>query len=515
MNPRVNVLLAVFFLLVLVNASHRLATMHGTHYREEVRIGAMPASLTLPVAPPSDGLGGPVTLSPPAPLVIVQHGFSASRQAMGWITRGLARNGFAVLAADFRGHGQNPTPFNRGALGGDIAALIAYARTRAEIDTSRIALVGHSMGAGAVFDYALNHDDIDAVVPISGSGSRGDTERPRNVLLLFADGDPERIRRLDYATMARLTGFLPGLSPASFGDLATGTARRLIEVPGNDHVTILYSEATVANIVEWLRGTWSLPDTSFALSPQGELREGIIAILCGLFLVFPVAGFIAAAVLRVRVPPATARRGGVWMVALAAVIGGLALFAGVPLSFFPLAAGNQLLSFLLITGAVYAVWVGRGATEPPRAGAEHLRAAVLGVTIFGLVYAAMGMAVSRLLFDLTLSPQRLPWFVLAALALLPLGIGMEAALRPPGGMRSVYRSLAAKALLIAGIALAIHVFGTLPPVLGLMIPSLLIALPIVEAVAARLYMVSGSVVASGTFTALFLAWMPTAIFPIT
>ena len=47
-----------------------------------------------------------------------------------------------------------------------------------------------------------------------------------------------------------------------------------------------------------------------------------------------------------------------------------------------------------------------------------------------------------------------------------------------------------------------------------MIPSSLIILPIIEVLAARLYTVSGSVVASGVLTALMLAWFPAVIFPI-
>ena len=72
----------------------------------------------------------------------------------------------------------------------------------------------------------------------------------------------------------------------------------------------------------------------------------------------------------------------------------------------------------------------------------------------------------------------------------------------------------AKALILIGLTIAINTFGTLPPVIGLMIPSLAIVLPIIEAVAARLYTVSGSALASGVLTALFLAWIPAAIFPI-
>jgi dienelactone hydrolase len=514
MSPRVNVLLAVFFLIVLAESSHRLAQMQATLYREDIRIGAMPAFLLLPVAAPADRLGPPDPPSPPPPLVIVQHGFSANRHAMNRIAYGLARNGFAVLAADFRGHGQNPTPFNRGELDDDIAQLIAYGRTRPEVDATRIALVGHSMGARAVYQYAMEDENVAAVIPISGSVVAGDPKWPRNVLLLFASGDPERIKQEDRATIARLTGLPADLARSAAGDMAAGTARRLTEIPGYDHVTILFADEVVRDCVSWLRGTWALPDAAFAPPPPGDLREGLIATLAGLLLFFPLAGFLAAGILQVRVPPGAAARGAVWMAAVAPLVGGVVLFAGVPLSFFPYTVGNSVLSLLAVAGAVLAVWVGtsrsRAATQWP----DRLREALLGIAAFGLVYATGGLAVSRLFFDLTLSSQRFGWFVAAAVALLPLGIGIESALRPPGSGLNVLRSLAAKAFLIVGLILGVNVFGTLPHVVALMIPAFVLFLPIVEALAARLYTVSGSVVASGVLTALLLAWLPAAIFPI-
>ncbi len=514
MSRRVNVLLGVFFLIVFATGSHRLATIDRRYYREEVRIDAMPAWLVLPVAPPTDRFGPPEPSSPPPLLVIVQHGFSASRQAMSWLVRGLVHNGFAVLAADFRGHGQNATPFNFSGLGDDIASLIEYAGTRPEVDAHRIALVGHSMGAAAVYLYAVQHEGIDAVVPISGSGLGGGTSNPRNALLILASNDPQRIHVMSRAAMSRLSGTAVGALPAASGDLAAGTARRLVEVPGHDHVSILFSEVPVREIVDWLRGTWSLPAAPFQAAPPGILREGIITILTGFLIIFPLAGFLAGAVLRTRPIPGAPKRGAVWVLGASMLVAGVVLFGGTPLSFLPYAAGNELVSFFLIAGGVYAVWVGWGRTPMVQPWSERLRAALLGAAAFAVVYATYGVAVSRVFFNITLSGQRSAWFAVVAVMFLPLGIGLEVALRPPGDWRAVLRSLAAKLLILVGLTVAINDFGTLPPVIGLMIPALAITLPLMEAVAARLYTVSGNPVASGVFTALFLAWFPAAIFPI-
>ena len=513
MSRRVNLLLALFFLIIFANSSRRLSRAEGDYYREEVRIGAMPAWLVLPVPPPVNAFGPPAPPNARPPVVIVQHGFSASRQAMRWIVDGLVRNGFAVLAADFRGHGQNPTPFNSGKLGDDIQALVRYAATRPEVDASRVALVGHSMGAAAVYAYALTHDDIGAVVPISGSAQGGDAEHPRNALLLVASGDPERIQDMSRAAMIRLGGPTEPNLPTR-GDFAVGTARRFVEVPGTDHVTILFSEVPVRETVAWLRHTWGLPPTAFVGAPSGWLREGLIGAISGLLAFFPLAGFLAGAIVRKRAAAGTSQACGVFMALAACLAAGVVLFGGTPLSFLPYVAGDQLMSFFVVAGAVYGVWLSWCRPHQPAPVQDWLRAALLGVVAFALVYVTYGAAISRLFFHITFSPQRFWWFLVVAVMYLPLGIGLESALRPPGGAAPVLWSLLAKALLIVGTIVALNVFGTLPPVVGLMVPSLILFLPVVEAVAARLYAVSGSPVASGVLTALMLAWLPAAIFPI-
>ena len=507
-------MIACVFLLALAHSTSQLTATERAQYLEEVQIGSMPAWLVLPQPAPTDRFGPPDPLTPKPPVVIVAHGFSASRQAMSRLVRTLARNGFAVLAGDFRGHGQNSAPFNRFELSADLDRLIAYAKSRPEVDGTHIALAGHSMGAFAVYSYALEHRNIDAVIPISGSAAGGDRTRPRNALLIVASGDPERIRTGSRDAMTRLTGgqWVAGGPP--MGDRAAGTARDLVEIPGHDHVSILFSDDAARHIVEWLRGTWDLEAKTFVPTPGSVTRDGLVAIASGLFLFFPLVGFLGAGLLRLRPPPGAPRPGAIVMTAIATIVAGVVLFAGVPLSFLPFAAGNQLQSFYLIAGAIYWLWVRRQPRDSHGDWSDRLRAVALGIAAFALVYSTFGAATSRVFFNVMMSEQRMIWFVVTAPLFMPLGLGLEAALRPPGGMRATARSLAAKALLVVGMVIAINVFGTLPPVIGLMVPSFIIVLPIVEALAAALYTVSGNTTASGVLTALMLAWLPAAIFPI-
>ena len=54
----------------------------------------------------------PVAERPPG--VVLIHGFSGDRVLMSGLARRLAENGYAVLAIDVNGHGENRNPFNGG-----------------------------------------------------------------------------------------------------------------------------------------------------------------------------------------------------------------------------------------------------------------------------------------------------------------------------------------------------------------------------------------------------------------
>ena len=50
------------------------------------------------------------TNAPPAPAVVIAHGFAGSRQFMEAYALALAQAGYVAVSFDFEGHGRNPTP---------------------------------------------------------------------------------------------------------------------------------------------------------------------------------------------------------------------------------------------------------------------------------------------------------------------------------------------------------------------------------------------------------------------
>jgi len=104
-----------------------------------------------------------------APAVLVMHGWGANAATMWPVVAPLHAAGFAVLLIDARCHGRSDgeafTSMPRFAE--DIAAGLAWLRAQNGIAGNRLALLGHSVGAGAALLHAAHHDDVCAVISLS------------------------------------------------------------------------------------------------------------------------------------------------------------------------------------------------------------------------------------------------------------------------------------------------------------------------------------------------------------
>ncbi|MFH1498799.1 MAG: alpha/beta fold hydrolase [Verrucomicrobiota bacterium] len=99
-------------------------------------------------------------------------GFRPFRQ----VAERLAEAGIAVLRYDDRGFGAStgqPARATTEDFAGDAAAVVAYLRTRPDIDPARIALVGHSEGGVIGPMVAVADPRLAAVVLMAGTGKNG------------------------------------------------------------------------------------------------------------------------------------------------------------------------------------------------------------------------------------------------------------------------------------------------------------------------------------------------------
>jgi pimeloyl-ACP methyl ester carboxylesterase len=118
-----------------------------------------------------------------------------------------------------------------GPLQHDLAAAVRHLGTLPAVDPSRIVLVGHSTGAGAVVAYAVEHPEIRATVAVSivsAESLPSDPARPRNLLLIVGGAEFPGFQR---AALAALRRSGPTVSfGETTGDPADGTARRAVRV---------------------------------------------------------------------------------------------------------------------------------------------------------------------------------------------------------------------------------------------------------------------------------------------
>jgi uncharacterized protein len=114
-----------------------------------------------------------------SPAIIIYHGLGANRSDFTDLTVSLTQRGYLVLTFDFRAHGESGG--GRSSLGlneqKDVAAALAYQRSRKEIDPKRIGIFGFSLGGATAILSAANNGGFNAVVADSAFTSLRDQAR--------------------------------------------------------------------------------------------------------------------------------------------------------------------------------------------------------------------------------------------------------------------------------------------------------------------------------------------------
>ncbi|MDH6465264.1 dienelactone hydrolase [Micromonospora sp. A200] len=272
------------------------------------------------------------------PGVVIAHGFAGSARLMRPIADTVARQGAVALLVDVAGHGANPARLpgagrdaadSRATLERDLSVAVAYLRTRPDVDPARIVLVGHSMGAGAVTRYAAGHPDVARTVAISLPDSDDLPDgRPDRLLLIVGGAEFPAFRDTAEATSRR------------------GVGRRLVVVPGVEHISVLFAGRTHDEVAAWVGGGGDPPRPLARLAPAGLLLLGF-----GLGFV-PLATVLLGRRPRPSRPAAPAPA----VLAVAASAAGLGALVGAlaPTTRLPLAVGGHVTGFLLVTGVLLA-----------------------------------------------------------------------------------------------------------------------------------------------------------------
>lgn len=380
----------------------------------------------------------PAQHSGQVPAVVVAHGFAGSARLMRGFADTLAARGFVVVLPDFTGHGSNPAPLPAGdggerSLQRDLAAAVRHVKTLPAVDPSRIALVGHSMGARAVTRYAIEHADIVATVAISlGSGDDLPRQpaRPRNLLLLVGAAEFPAFRE---AARTALSAAYPSAPLGeTVGDHATGTARHAAVVPGTEHISILYSTRTHKMMAAWL-------DAAFGARREGAVHPRDRIVAAGLLVLAFMVGMVALAGLVLSRPAVRGSpelrvlRGRYLYLGLAGGIVVAVVAAGLlPTNRLPLAVGGYAIGFFSVVGVgLLGGWaldrLRRAEPATPQRMTRHGLIATVAIT----AYAAVAVAVPIHIGFLHAIPVGARWWllpvVLTSVALLLLGAELASA----------------------------------------------------------------------------------------
>ncbi|GAB2740702.1 hypothetical protein GCM10027273_19180 [Nocardioides pakistanensis] len=219
-----------------------------------------------------------------SPAVVVMHGWGASAADMTPVARMLAAEGFSTLAVDARCHGRSDDDdfASMPRFGEDVEAAVAWLRDQAYVDPRRIALLGHSVGAGACLLAASRDPGIAGVVSVSSMAHPGRFMQAA----LAGRGLPSLLARVALRYVEAVVGhryddFAPVRSIAStrapvllvHGDAdttvplsdahllraASGTAAGLVVVPDAGHDDLDALRSVTPEVLGFLRAVTSVP----------------------------------------------------------------------------------------------------------------------------------------------------------------------------------------------------------------------------------------------------------------
>ena len=205
--------------------------------------------------------------SDPAPGIVYIHGYQNNRETSDAYCIELARRGLVVLEIDAIGRGNSGIPGELDdpdfdpTYGGKTS--LAYLKSFAFVDTHKIGLMGHSLGAEMVYTMAVKDPSLGALV-ISGFAYRDDASStlPKNMLMIFGKYDEFRQRMTgtrdfekEWMGTAPTRKVFPVENPElskTYGNFKAGTARRVF-MPKITHLHTSHSSAAIAEALQWIQ----------------------------------------------------------------------------------------------------------------------------------------------------------------------------------------------------------------------------------------------------------------------
>ncbi|MEU8704509.1 dienelactone hydrolase family protein [Streptomyces sp. NPDC048565] len=179
----------------------------------------------------SDGTFGAVVIAP---------GFTAYQSSIAWLGPRLASQGFVVFTID-----TNTTADQPASRGDQLLAALDYltgeSSAASRIDSSRLGVMGHSMGGGGTLEAAKDRPSLKAAIPLTGwNTDKTWPELETPTLVVGADGD----------TVAPVATH----SEPFYESLPGSLDKAYLELRGATHFTPNTSNTTIAKYsISWLK----------------------------------------------------------------------------------------------------------------------------------------------------------------------------------------------------------------------------------------------------------------------
>lgn len=238
--------------------------------------------------------------SSPTPAILFCHGISNAKETLSGLALETARFGFISLTIDLAGHGESGGRISEEDASLGAVAAFDYLASLPEVDQTRLGVVGHSLGAGAVREVAAKRN-VSATIFIGGateiSGEPALTaDWPPNMLIAVGEEDVlvdltnlKTTLRTVFSTQDTIRG------GESYGSFNLKTARMLFSTPTIHLLEPLDTSISVQTL-KWLQSSF-YPDIEIMKlirSPLYPLRETSIgiALICLITSTLPFATFL-------------------------------------------------------------------------------------------------------------------------------------------------------------------------------------------------------------------------------
>ncbi|MFF7531646.1 bis(hydroxyethyl) terephthalate hydrolase [Streptomyces bobili] len=179
----------------------------------------------------ADGTFGAVAISP---------GYTGTQSTMAWLGPRLASQGFVVFTID-----TNTTLDQPDSRGRQLLAALDYltqrSSVRGRVDSTRLGVMGHSMGGGGSLEAAKTRPSLQAAIPLTPwNTDKSWPEISTPTLIFGADGD----------TIAPVASH----AEPFYSSLPSSLDRAYLELNGTSHLTPISSNTTIAKYsISWLK----------------------------------------------------------------------------------------------------------------------------------------------------------------------------------------------------------------------------------------------------------------------